>query len=308
MNVNEAINEFSTLRDFIRWGVTHFNAADLEYRHGTDNSWDEAVNLVLSLVSLPPDTDPSVLDAKLTEKEKVLVADKIKKRVEDRIPVPYLINEAWFAGLSFYVDERVIIPRSPIAELLEEDFNPWLEAGEVKHVLDLCTGCGCIAISSALTFQNAIVDATDLSLDALEVARVNIERYGLEENVNLIESDVFENLPPKKYDLIISNPPYVDRQEYKNLPKEYQHEPQMALEAGSDGLDIVRKILKQAEDYLHPNGILVVEVGYLQDLLEAQFPSVPFTWLQFERGGEGVFLLTANECREFQKSLQQGAA
>jgi ribosomal protein L3 glutamine methyltransferase len=303
IDTREAQEQMVTVRDFIRFAVTHFNQANLVYGHGTDNGWDEAVNLVLSALHLPPDIDNNVLDARLTLSEKSMLADKIKRRVEERIPVPYLVNESWFAGLNFYVDERVIIPRSPIAELLEDELSPWVEVGNVENILDLCTGSGCIAVSAAITFPDAMVDAVDVSQDALEVAKINVKRFGLEETVNLIHSDVFDALQGKRYDIIISNPPYVGKVEYEALPVEYSHEPQQALLCGADGLAVVRRILAQAEQHLTPTGILIVEVGYSQELLEAEYPDVPFTWLQFERGGEGVFLLTAEELREFRHLL-----
>ncbi|MBS0289408.1 MAG: 50S ribosomal protein L3 N(5)-glutamine methyltransferase [Proteobacteria bacterium] len=301
----EAIQEMVTVRDFIRWAVTQFNQSDLVYGHGTDNGWDEAVNLVLTTLHLPPDIDTNVLDAKLVIDEKELIAQRVKKRVEERIPVPYLVNEAWFAGLNFYVDERVLIPRSPIAELLEDELSPWVEKNNVQSILDLCTGSGCIAVSAAFTFPNARVDAVDISPSALEVAKINVNRFGLEENVNLIQSDLFTGLVGKKYDIIISNPPYVSKSEYDSLPREYALEPEQALLCGNDGLDIIRQILIKASDHLTPSGILIVEVGSSQELLEAEFPNVPFTWLQFDKGGEGVFLLTADELKEFHAPLSE---
>lgn len=305
INTNEAIQEMVTIRDFIRWAVTQFNQADLVYGHGTDNGWDEAVNLILTTLNLPPDIDTNVLDAKLTHVEKGIISERVKRRVEERIPVPYLVNEAWFAGYNFYVDERVVIPRSPIAELLENEFSPWVEEGNVQSILDLCTGSGCIAISAAFTFPDASVDAVDISANALEVAKINVERFGLEENVHLIQSDLFTALAGKQYDIIISNPPYVSKSEYDALPPEYAHEPQQALTCGEEGLEIIRRILAQAENYLTATGILIVEVGFSQEALEAHFPGVPFTWLQFEQGGEGVFLLTADELREFRHLIMQ---
>lgn len=303
INTNEALEEMGTVRDFIRWAVTQFNQEELVYGHGTDNAWDEAVNLVLTSLQLPPDIDTNVLDAKLTLSEKRVLAERIKRRVEERIPVPYLVNEAWFAGLNFYVDQRVLIPRSPIAELVEDEFSPWVEEANVHHILDLCTGSGCIAIASAMAFPNAMVDAVDIDENALCVANINIERFGLEENVKAIRSDLFAALAGKQYDIIVSNPPYVGHLEYSALPAEYAHEPEGALLCRQDGLEIVRRILANAANYLTPTGILVVEVGFGQELLEAQYPNVPFTWLQFERGGEGVFLLTAEELRECQHLL-----
>ncbi len=303
VRINEAMHELVTVRDFIRWAVTQFNQADLVYGHGTDNGWDEAVNLVLTTLHLPPDIDTNVLDAKLIANEKKLIAQRVEKRVTDRIPVPYLVNEAWFAGLNFYVDERVIIPRSPIAELLEDEFSPWVEQDNVNAILDLCTGSGCIAVSAAFTFPHARVDAVDISPNALEVAKINVERFGLEENISLIQSDLFTGLAGKKYDIIISNPPYVSKAEYDSLPPEYTKEPEQSLLCGEDGLDVVRRILAKAAEHLTPKGILVVEVGFSQELVEAEFAGVPFTWLQFENGGEGVFLLTYQELKEFANLL-----
>lgn len=298
LNPAEAIAEMQTIRDFIRWSVTQFNQADLVYGHGTENAWDEAVNLILTALHLPPDVDNNVLDARITTQERKKLAEFVSRRVDDRIPVPYLVKEAWFAGLNFFVDERVIIPRSPIAELIEEEFSPWIEEGSINSILDLCTGSGCIAISAAITFPNIIIDAVDISPQALEVAKINVERFGLD-NVNLIQSDLFSALSGRKYDLIISNPPYVSKSEYDTLPREYHHEPKGALLCADDGLEVVRKILQEAASYLTQTGILIVEVGFSQDLLENEFPTLPFTWLQFEKGGEGVFLLTAEELREF---------
>lgn len=304
MNTQDAIQELVTIRDFIRWGVTHFNQAQLCYGHGTDNSWDEAVHLVLSAVHLSPDSDSNVLDSKLILDEKKQIVELIERRIKERMPVPYLLNEAWFAGLAFYVDERVLIPRSPISELIDEDFRPWVEEQNINCVLDLCTGSGSIAITVALTFLDATVDAVDLDTGALEVAAKNVKKYELEDRVNLIQSDLFDNLGDQKYDIIISNPPYVAELEYNSLPAEYHHEPKLALEAGSDGLTIVKRILKQAQQYLTPNGVLIVEVGLTQEAVEVAFPNIPFTWLQFEQGGEGVFLLTFDELSEFSHYFQ----
>lgn len=303
-NTQDAIRDLITIRDFIRWGVTHFNQANLCYGHGTDNSWDEAVHLVLSAVHLSPDSDTNVLDARLTQDEKKRVTMLIERRITERIPVPYLLKEAWFSGLSFYVDERVIIPRSPIAELINEEFRPWVAQDKVTRILDLCTGSGCIAITAALTFLDATVDAVDFDKAALEVAAHNVKQYDLEERVSLIYSDLFDNLGDQKYNIIISNPPYVGEQAYKNLPQEYSHEPKIALEAGLDGLTIVKRILSQAHRYLTSKGILIVEVGLTQSAVEAAFPNIPFTWLQFEHGGEGVFLLTFDELVEFSHYFQ----
>lgn len=303
-NTQDAIADLVTIRDFIRWGVTHFNQANLFYGHGTDNSWDEAVHLVLSAVHLSPDSDINVLDSRLIQSEKKQVVTLIERRIKERIPVPYLLKEAWFAGLNFYVDERVLIPRSPIAELINEEFRPWVAQEKVTRILDLCTGSGCIAITAALAFLDATVDAVDLDTGALEVAAQNVKKFDLETRVRLVHSDLFDNVVDQKYDIIISNPPYVAEQEYQDLPQEYRHEPKFALEAGVDGLTIVRRILNQAHHHLSATGILIVEVGLTQLAVEEAFPNIPFTWLQFENGGEGVFLLTFDELVEFNHYFQ----
>jgi ribosomal protein L3 glutamine methyltransferase len=301
MNIQEAVTEFLTVRDFIRWGYSLFNEHDLCYGHGTDNSWDEIIHLVYATLHFSPDSDQDLLDAKLLASEKKLLAERIQLRIEKRIPVSYLTNEAWFCGLSFYVDERVIIPRSPMAELIEAEFSPWVDATKVTKILDLCTGSGCIAIACSANFPDAQIDAVDISEEALAVAKQNIGQYGLEAEVNLIQSDLFNNLPRKQYDIIISNPPYVPESVYDVLPDEYSHEPSLALIAGKDGLKAVDEILKKAGDYLSPNGILIVEVGELQPLVEQAYPAIPFTWLQFEHGEDGVFLLTAQELNDCMK-------
>ena len=293
----DVIATMHTILDMIRWAVSQFNQHDLYYGHGTENSWDEAVHLTLASLHLPPDTDRAVMHARLSLKERECLVERIQRRVAERIPVPYLLKQAWFAGLKFYVDERVIIPRSPIAELIESAFSPWVDPQDVHHILDLCTGSGCIAISTALAFPHAEVDAVDISSDALEVAKINIGQHDAD-NVHLFLSDLFESLPPRRYDLIISNPPYVDRETMAALPVEYHFEPALALESGVDGLDLVHRILQKAAHYLTPNGVVIIEVGASQAALEAAYPDLPFTWLQFEHGGEGVFLLTAKELQQ----------
>lgn len=297
---DKVFNELLTIRDYLRWSVSKFNEADLVYGHGTDNAWDEAVNLVLSSLNLPPDIDQNVLDSRLTTTERNLIIERVKLRTINKIPTAYILNESWYSGLNFYVDDRVLIPRSPIAELIEEEFSPWVSETQINNILDLGTGSGCLAILAALTFEDAQVDAVDISQDALEVATINKQRFDVE-NLNLYQSDLFESLAGKKYDIIISNPPYVCQPEFDSLPEEYTHEPKNALLSGHDGLEIVRRILANAADYLTPSGVLIVEVGFSQEFVESEFGDIPFTWLQFERGGEGVFLLTYNELKEFQQ-------
>ncbi len=292
-------DELHSLRDWVRWGASVFRARGLFFGHGTDNAFDEALELVLATLHLDHSLPESFLDARVTRAEAAELARRLRRRVEDRVPLPYVTGRAWFAGLEFEVDENVLIPRSPIAELIEKGFEPWLGGRPVRAVLDLCCGSGCIGIACAHAFPDALVDLADISPAALEVAQRNIERHGLEDRVRAVQSDVFDHLEGERYDLVVSNPPYVSQAEMAQLPPEYQHEPRLALEAGEDGMDVVARILAQAPEHLEPGGILVCEVGASADLLMARYPDVPFLWLDFERGGDGVFLLTAEQLAEF---------
>lgn len=288
----------TTIRDFIRWGASRFAESALIFGHGTDNALDESAALVLYSLHLPFNLSNEYFSAVLTPTERLAVCELIAQRILERKPLAYLTKQAFFAGLAFFVDERVLVPRSPIAELIEQGFEPWLEASEVKRVLDLCTGSGCIAIACAFAFPNAEIDAVELSAKALEVAALNIADYGLEARLNLIESDLYEELGDQQYDLIVSNPPYVNRAEWEGLAEEYRAEPKMGLLAGESGLDCVQGILKGAGSRLSEHGILVVEVGSSAQALVDAYPELPFLWLEFERGGEGVFLLTAQQLRD----------
>ena len=293
-----------TLRQWLDWAEQHFSANDLYYGHGTDNSSDEA--LYLMRYALNSDFDFSGIDPDqvLSAAQNKAIHELLDRRITSRKPAAYLVQEAWFAGYPFYVDERVLVPRSPLAELIEGQFAPWIEIGQVHSILDIGTGSGCIAIACALHVPNANVDAVDVQQDALDVARINIARYHLESRVKLYRADVYDGLPAKQYDIIISNPPYVSQQEMTELPDEYRHEPVSGLVAGADGLDCVRKILFGAKQYLSPGGILIVEVGNSQAAVEQAWPQVPFVWLEFEYGGEGVFLLEAQHVYDYHEQFE----
>ena len=297
MNIRAIAGELHTIRDLVRWGMSQFNRAGLCFAHGMPDAMDEAVYLCLATLHLPPDLNEDYFDCRLTHAEKRAVLENYKIRLNKRKPAAYITREAWFAGLSFYVDERVLIPRSPIAELIQQQFSPWIDDEKVERVLDLCTGSGCIAIACAYAFEQAGIVAGDVSADALDVALINRSNHGLDDRLQLIESDLFENIPRQKFDIIVSNPPYVSEQEMTGLDREFSFEPGSGLAAGKAGMDIVVPILQQAGDYLSDNGILVVEVGYSMPALVQLLPEVPFTWLEFAHGGEGVFLLTAEQLR-----------
>lgn len=293
--MNDTLTTLTTLRDYMRWAASRFSAEKLSFGQGTTTALDEAVALVLYAVHQPYHLSATFFDCVLTLGERQAVLNLIQRRINERVPAAYLTKESIFMGLPFYVDERVLIPRSPVAELIEQRFEPWVEEENVERILDLCTGSGCIAIACAYAFPNAMVDAVDLSPDALTVAEINIEKHNLAETVTTYQSDLFNKLPPMKYDVIISNPPYVALQEWQDLPPEFHAEPDMAFKGGESGLDLILRILTNAKDYLSEQGILIVEVGSSAETLQNLFPDVPFYWLNFERGGDGVFLLTADQ-------------
>lgn len=292
------VEDLTTIQDMMRWAYSYFNASDLYYGHGYDNAWDEAQQLVLAAVYLPADVPEAMYQSRLTLVEKERVIHLIETRLGTRQPVAYLTNSAWFCGSEFYVDERTIVPRSPIGELIMQKFAGLIDH-EPKRILDMCTGSGCIAIACAQQFLEAEVDAVDLSLDALDVAQINIERHGLAEHVFPISSDLFNDIPQDKYDLIVTNPPYVDEEDLDDMPQEFHFEPEMSLGSGADGLDITKRILAQAADYLTDNGVLVCEVGNSMVHLIEQFPTVPFNWIEFKNGGLGVFSLTRAQLVEY---------
>ncbi len=287
---------YTTLRDLLRHAVTRFHTEGLFFGHGSSNAYDEAAYLLLHTLKLPLEQLDPFLDAKLLPEEIKALLALIEKRAVERMPVAYLTHEAWLGEYKFYVDERVIVPRSFIAELIPEQFAPWVQdPEEVTHILELCTGSGCLAILLADAFPNAQIDAIDISSDALAVARRNVDDYGLQDRITLIESDLYAQLPKKKYDLIISNPPYVNSVSMSKLPTEYLREPQLALAGGTDGMDLVRKIVAGAKDRLTEHGVLVVEIGNEYDYAEAAFATHELTWLSTSAGDEAVFLLTAEQ-------------
>ena len=291
---DKVAHELHSIQDFLRWTYSVFNRADIYYGQGYDNAWDESLQLVLGGLQLPLDLPTELFQSRLTPSEKETLVQLVLARIQQRVPVAYLTNSAWFCSHEFYVDERTIIPRSPISALIQDRFEGLLDAVP-QRILDLCTGGGCIAIACAYAFPEAEVDAVDLSFDALNVAEINIERHQLAHRVFPIQSDLFANIEGQKYDLIVTNPPYVDEEDLAEMPEEFHFEPELALGSGMDGLDITKQILKQAPNYLTENGLLVCEVGNSMVSLIEQYPEVPFEWVELKNGGLGVFALRYKE-------------
>lgn len=289
-------SELLTLRDLLRWAISRFNASGLTFGHGSDNAWDEAAYLLLHSLHLPLDTLEPFLDARVLDKERLRFVDLIQQRVTTRKPAAYLTGEAWLQGHRFLVDERVIVPRSPISELLVEGLSPWVsEPDSITRVMDLCTGSGCLAILAALAFERAQVDAVDISADALVVAKKNITEYALQDRVHPLCSDLFDSVPKTRYDLILCNPPYVNTQSMDDLPAEYRHEPPLALAGGIDGMDLVRRILEQAAQFLTPSGLVILEIGHEYKYFNAAFPQVEPIWLDTEATSNQILLLTREQ-------------
>lgn len=296
MSQTQILNELSSIRDWLRYAVSRFEDSDVFFGHGTSNAYDEAVWLIFGFLHLPHDTIENFLDAHLTSKEKKDLSFLIEKRINDKIPTAYLLNEAWLRDYKFYVDERVIVPRSLIAESLSENLYPWIDDPEkIYSALDLCTGSGCLGIMMAHSFQNAMIDLVDLSEKALQVAEINVNHYGLHDRIELIQSDLFNGLEGKKYDLIISNPPYVNQTSVDSFPMEFLKEPSMALGSGEDGLDHTIRIIHEAKQYLNDDGMLIVEIGHNKEILLKKFPKLQFQWLDVSLGNDFVFMLEKSQ-------------
>lgn len=296
MSQTQILNELSSIRDWLRYAVSRFEDSDVFFGHGTSNAYDEAVWLIFGFLHLPHDTIENFLDAHLTSKEKKDLSFLIEKRINDKIPTAYLLNEAWLRDYKFYVDERVIVPRSLIAESLSENLYPWIDDPEkIYSALDLCTGSGCLGIMMAHSFQNAMIDLVDLSEKALQVAEINVNHYGLHDRIELIQSDLFDRLKGKKYDLIISNPPYVNQTSVDSFPMEFLKEPSMALGSGEDGLDHTIRIIHEAKHYLNDDGMLIVEIGHNKEILLKKFPKLQFQWLDVSLGNDFVFMLEKSQ-------------
>lgn len=303
--IDEAITDLHSIHDWLRFAVSQFNAADLYFGHGTDNPWDEAGMLMAFTLHLTHIADPVLLATRLTRTEKRQFALLVQQRIERRVPAAYLTQHAYFADLPFFVDERVLVPRSPIAELIKQQFSRWFPLNPPSRILDLCTGSGCIAIASAHYLPDAEVDAIDISEDALTVADINIDQHGLYQRVFPILSDCYDAIPGQTYDLIVTNPPYVDAEDMAGLPDEFRHEPELGLASGDDGLELTRRILADAAAHLNDDGVLICEVGNSMVALAERFPQVPFDWIEFANGGHGVFALTKAQLQQYQAFFKE---
>lgn len=302
----DIIDNLHTIRDYIRWTISEMAVNQVYFGHGSDSIWDESVHLVLSAINVSHDIDSNMVASRLLTEEKKKIIDYVYQRACERKPLPYILKKAWFVGMEFDIDERVIIPRSPIAELIRNDFSPWVnDIDDIKNVLDLCTGSGCIGIACSEVFENANITLVDISDDALAIANHNIKKHQVGDRVKAIKSDLFNNLKGQKFDVIISNPPYVDKEDLDSMPKEYHYEPKLALEAGDDGLEIAKRIILEADQYMTEKGVLIVEVGNSQYALMEMCPDVPFTWLSFAEGGDGVFLLTYDELVKYKEHFKK---
>jgi ribosomal protein L3 glutamine methyltransferase len=301
----KSLDALSTIRDFIRWGSSEFNRHELTFGHGFASAFDEAKYLTLHPLALPIDWPDDYLDCRLTDSERKQVIEILQQRVSSRQPVAYITRESWFCGLKFYVDERVLVPRSPIAELIANHFEPWIDSTQVHSILDLCTGSGCIAISSQYMFERAEVFASDISLDALEVARINCREHNLSEQLTLYHSDLFDSIPHQLFDVIVSNPPYVDAEDMAALSKEFKFEPDIGLAAGNDGLAMVDRILSDAAEYLSEQGVLFIEVGNSQAAMMEKYTFLPMTWIDFEFGGTGVCCIHQKDLKQQQSNIHE---
>ena len=303
MAIPETLQVLTTIRDFIRWGSSEFLRNELSFGHGFVDAFDESRYLILHALSLPYDCPHTYFDTALTLPEREQVIDILQLRISSRQPAAYITRESWFCGLKFYVDERVLVPRSPIAELISNQFEPWANSGQVERILDLCTGSGCIAIASKYHFPAAEVCASDVSPDALEVAALNLEQHDLSDQVTLVESDLFDSIPAQSFDVIVSNPPYVDAEDMSALGDEFHCEPAIGLRAGNDGLLLVDRILARAGEFLNEDGVIFIELGNSQAALEARYDFLPMTWIEFEFGGSGVCAIQAQDLQQQQTAI-----
>lgn len=302
MDIQQIVNELYSIRDYMRFGVSQFNASEIYYGHGTNNAWDEALAIILHVLYLPIDSGDEILDARLLTEEKEAILFLFQLRMDERIPVPYLTHTAWFCGLKFYVDGRVSIPRSPIAELIKANFKPWYQGEYPFRILDLCAGSGCIGIACASVFDEADIVLADISADALTVAEENIARHGMQNNVFTQQSDLFDQLDGL-YDIIVCSPPYMDAEDFSTMPEEYRHEPAEALQSGAFGLEHPLQILRQAADFLTEEGILVLEVGSSRQHLEEQYPGIDFNWVELQQGDHGVLVMSKAELEYYEDQL-----